>query len=213
MKGAIDKPPAETFLVDVGCSLGGVVAHFHGVGYKAMGVDLNADYIAYSQRIHGLDLRQGTLATLDLERTPDTVAYCQVFEHVLDPVAELEALARIDGPETCVYIEVPGIRNLFWGGNHMDFLRLLQNAHVWHFSQRSLTNLCRRAGWVRVVGDERVRSLFRFDPRLNRNVFENDYADALAWLAMSERLRKLYPSALMRWASHVVRSCSKALGR
>lgn len=213
VNGAIDKPSAETFLVDVGCSLGGVVAHFHEAGYKAMGVELNAEYVAYGRRIHGLDLRQGTLATLDLEHTPDIVIYCQVFEHVLDPVAELEALARIAGPQTFVYIEVPGIRNLFLGGYHMDFLRLLQNAHVWHFSLRSLTNLCRRAGWARVVGDERVRALYRFDPALNRNLFENDYEAARAWLATSEQLRKFYPTALMRWAARVVRSGSRVLGR
>lgn len=70
---------------------------------------------------------------------------------------------------TLIYIEVPGIFKLehAYNGNLSLFL---QNAHLYHFSLRTLQNLMTARGFELVSGTEFIRSIFKFT-----NKYSNEF--------------------------------------
>src|SRR5690606_37611849 len=137
---------------------------------------------------HGLDLRAGSLSDLELPRPADLVIYSHVLEHIPDVRDELRRIRSLLAPGGLLYVEVPSarhIRRAYRG----DFLRLLQNAHTFHFTLRSLRNLLLAEGFECLQGDETVRAVFRASETAASEPIRNDYEDMLAFLRRAERLR------------------------
>ncbi|HRJ41999.1 MAG TPA: class I SAM-dependent methyltransferase [Caldilineaceae bacterium] len=153
------RPPADYFVLEVGCGSGGVVKYFQEQGCRVKGIDLGEEYLLHGRQKHGLDLTPGTLADLALEEAPDVIIYSHVMEHILDPTAELALVRHHLAPGGLLCIEVPGVRFVQHAYDG-DFLRMLQNAHTFHFTLQSLTNLLGVNGFMRLAGDELVRGIF-----------------------------------------------------
>jgi len=184
---ALPAEPRSSFVVEVGCGAGGILGAFQSRGYTCCGLDIASARLEYGRTRHGLDLRAETLVEAELPRAPDLVIYSHVLEHVLDVGEELGRLREVLAPDGTVYIEVPGVKRLDLVYEH-DFLRYLQNAHVHHFSLRTLTNLLEKHGFERVAGDERARSAFRVSGR-SATGWRSDVDDALAALRVAEQAR------------------------
>lgn len=181
------------FVLEVGCGAGGSLHYFREKGYRVKGIDLGESYIEYGKRKYNLDLSIGTINTLDLDEIPDVIIYCHVLEHILTPNIELKKCHSILSDTGLLYIEIPGVKNLL-NSYKMDFLMLLQNAHTYHFSLRSLNNLLTRNGFELIAGDETVKSVFGKVQNVNSpKQIENEYSNMMAYLHKVERLRKLYP--------------------
>ena len=194
--------------MEVGCGAGGILAAFRDRGFDVQGLDVAADRLAYGRERHRLDLVAGTLAEVEPGRRPDLVIYSHVLEHVLDVGGELDRLRGVLAPGGIVYLEVPGIKRLD-AGYEDDFLRYLQNAHCYHFSLVTLTNLLAGHGFERLAGDELVRSAFRLSDRpaaasqawQARPAWQDDRVAVLGALAEAERQRRaLHPKAALRGA-------------
>lgn len=163
-------------VLEVGCSSGGILQYFKEKGNSVFGFDLNKFYIDYGVN-QGLHLQVATLDTISLPWEPDIVIYSHTLEHILDPVKELMKLKQLCN-KAYLYVELPGIKNLRNSYNQ-DFLEYLQNAHVFHFSLRTLRNTLSSAGWTLIKGDEYIRSIFSPSDSC---FFESDYIDALSFL-------------------------------
>ena len=89
----------------------------------------------------------------------------------------------------------------------------MQNAHTYHFTLRSLSNVLAANGFSLVTGDEYVRAVFRKCAiPADRDVFQSDFADVMNYLRFTERARFCYylrPSLLFR----PVKLLKKALRR
>jgi SAM-dependent methyltransferase len=173
-------PAKGSLVLEVGCGTGAGLTYFRDQGYQIVGCDLSREIIEKGRERYDLPLFAGTLAELSLERRPDLVIYCHVFEHLVDPYKELAMLERHLNPETLIYIEMPGLKKDF--GNK---LRFLKGAHVFHFSRRSLENMLGKAGFALVSGDESIRAVFRRRPGFTFDL-KNDYSAALYYLIRSE---------------------------
>jgi SAM-dependent methyltransferase len=195
--GVFEKPPSETLVVDIGCSHGGVLRAFQEAGFQTMGMDLNDDYLSYGREKYGLDLRLGNLLSASLSRAPDLMLYCQVFEHVADPRAELAAVHSVITDETKLYVEVPGVHNLI-PAYHMDFLRLLQNAHVYHYTARTFSNLFSSCGFRALAMNNQIQGVFEIAAASNGAELESDYDDVMRWLRRADRLERFYPTSIVR---------------
>jgi 2-polyprenyl-3-methyl-5-hydroxy-6-metoxy-1,4-benzoquinol methylase len=182
-------PTPRGYILDVGCGAGGTTAYFQDQGYRVVGVDIGEEYLMYGVK-QGLDLRQGTIHDLLVPSRPDLVLYADVLEHILEPASELVALHRLSPGS--VYIGMPSIKILSHLNKYrMDFLQLLQNAHVWHFTLRSLTNLMAVNRFQLIVGTEMIQSVFQ--PVDVTKQWVTDYEAILKYLQQLERLRLLYP--------------------
>lgn len=182
-----DKP----FVLEIGCGAGGILQYFKERGFDVKGIDLGASYIKYGIE-KGLDLETGFLKDLKIDRQPDLVIYSHVVEHLLDPNEEMSLVASLISPSSCLYIEVPGLRNLERPYKY-DFLRYLQNAHTYHFTAISLSNLLKKNGFTEVISTEFVRSIFR--KKLNKESIsiENDFEKTKKYLSDLEDERKKLP--------------------
>jgi 2-polyprenyl-3-methyl-5-hydroxy-6-metoxy-1,4-benzoquinol methylase len=196
----------KMFILEVGCGAGGILQYFKEMGCRVKGLDLGDSYIQFGKKQYDLDLSVGTIKTVYLNSSPDLIIYSHVLEHVLLPNDELERVRNILSDTGILYIEVPGVKNLMHR-YEMDFLRLLQNAHTYHFTKRSLENLLRRNGFEMVLGNESIFSVSKKNPSWSASLeFESDYSGVLEYLHKVERLRKFYPISTYR-----IRQLSKSI--
>ena len=142
-------------IVEIGAGAGGVLKYFADLGHPTFGVDLDPACVKFANE-NGVEVQVGTLdRVIQHQKRPGLVIYCHVFEHLLDPVAELIRLRGILAEDGIVYIEVPGIR-FIPSSYGMDFLGYLQNAHTCHFTLRTLSHCAKKAGFDLIYGDEKI---------------------------------------------------------
>lgn len=171
------------FIVELGTGAGGILQYFKEKNNEVYGVDLGSEYIEFGKQ-KGLNLEVGTIDKLySLKKKPDVVIYSHIVEHLLNPVNELKKLKRLLKQDSLLYIEVPGLKNLYDSYNQ-DFLKYLQNAHTYHFTLNSLTNCAKKAGFSLLSGDEFIHSVFKAG-NADKN-YKSDYESAFAFLKKLE---------------------------
>ena len=174
-------------IVEIGCGAGGILQYFKEKGNYVYGVDLGSEYIEFGRDNYDLNIETGTIDNIDITWTPDIVIYSHALEHILDPVGELITLKSICSPNTYLYVELPGVKNLTHS-YEMNLLKSLQNAHTYYFTLTTLKNVLRKAGWDFVCGNEIIYSIFK--PSSNKEVkYESDYDDVLSFLRRMEFYR------------------------
>jgi SAM-dependent methyltransferase len=191
LKKFLKKRPEELLALEIGCGAAGILAYFRDAGLQAVGLDVDEKHIDYGRKTYNLDLRVGNLSQCRLEKRPDLVIMSHVLEHLLDPNKDLSIVRSLIHPEGLIYIEVPGVRNLTFIYNDMDFLRYIQISHTYHFSLSTLTNLLNKNGFEFVQGQEKIRSVFK--PGGKSLVFLNDYRRQMRYLHWLERGRRFLP--------------------
>lgn len=203
------------FVLEIGCGAGGILHYFREKGCRVKGIDLGESYIEYGKNQYDLDLSVGTVNTLDLDVSPDLIIYSQVLEHILMPNDELRKVHDILSDAGLLYIAIPGVKNLL-NSYDTDFLKLLQNAHTYHFTLASLKNLLARNGFELLTGDETVNSVFRKgrNGELSKEI-ENEYSSVMIYLQKVELLRRIYPIPrykLMKLPKSMIVKTLKAIG-
>lgn len=145
-------------LLDIGCG-GGVFAHTFMrlcAGWRAFGVEPTATFAELARRRAGMTVVTGmySSALFDGQKF-DLITANQVLEHVPDPAAFLRGLRSRMSADGLFYLETPHVSDL----SHLpeDHDRFLMQ-HLSMFSQASLTNVCRQAGFD-IVAVERQRTL------------------------------------------------------
>lgn len=174
------------FIVELGTGAGGILQYFKEKNNEVYGVDLDSEYIEFGKQ-KGLNLEVGTIDKLySLRKKPDVVIYSHIVEHLLNPVNDMKKLKRLLNQDGLLYIEVPGVKNLY-DSYSQNFLKYLQNAHTYHFTLNSLTNCAKKAGFKMLSGDEFIHSVFK-KGNADKN-YKSDYALALAFLKKLEKDR------------------------
>jgi SAM-dependent methyltransferase len=184
-------------VLEVGCGAGGILGWFRERGYRVLGVDLGAEYVAFGREGHGLPLFEGDaetgIALLAADGTrPDLVIYEQVLEHVTDPLAELRRVRQCLPAHGHLFVGVPGLRNI---ARHYDsdVLRYLQLPHLSHFDLTSLQAVALEAGLALRSGTESVHAVFgpaRAAAKARRPDPPNDTLRRLKHLERTRALRE-----------------------
>ncbi len=142
---------------DIGCATGGVLMPFAERGARTMGCDYSLDYLERGRQA-GLNLLHGDATSLSGFGPADLVIARHVLEHCPDPLCELRAWDSLLRTGGYLYIEVPSV--LMSYEVYGDFARFLQNAHLYHFTLRTLECLLSEIGYMLVKGNQTVRALF-----------------------------------------------------
>lgn len=176
----------DKFVVEIGTGAGGILQKFQNEGNRVLGVDYGHEYIEYGKK-KNLNLKVGSIEILEQEKEkPDIVILSHVVEHFLEPIQILTRIRNLLNKESLVYIEVPGIKNLE-NSYEQDFLKYLQNAHVYHFTLDTLKNCCCKAGLLCLKGNEIINSIFKTGE--DNNNLENSFDDTINYLKRIERMR------------------------
>ena len=180
----------DKVVVEIGVGSGGILKYFKDKGCRVYGVDFDEKYLDYG-RNQGLELYFGSINEL-IKRNikADLIIYSHVLEHIIDLKKELRYIRKIMKKQGSVYIEVPGIKNLE-KNYELDFLKYLQNAHVYNFSLDSLKNLFLLNGFELIKGNENIDSLFRQAGERDRELkYTNDYRKVIDYLIRLEKKRR-----------------------
>jgi SAM-dependent methyltransferase len=143
-------------LLDIGCG-GGVFIHTfleNCARWTGAGVEPTPAFAELAGRRLGQPVVAGSYRPgLFAPRRFDLVTINQVLEHVVDPIRFLVNVRRDLADGGVVYLEVPDV---------LDFASLepthdrFHMQHLWIFSEASLTNVCRRAGYAVVALDRQL---------------------------------------------------------
>jgi len=177
------------FIVEIGTGAGGALQYFKEKGNDVYGIDIGSEYINFG-KAKNLNIEEGSIDKLGgLERSPDIVIYADVVEHLLDPIDEFRKLRNFLDVKSLVYVGTPGIKNLA-NAYSRDFLKLLQNAHVYYFTLTTLNNCLMKAMFGLVAGNEKIQAIYKITSRESDSI--NDYKPTTNFLKRIERTRPFY---------------------
>jgi SAM-dependent methyltransferase len=143
--------PPGLRLLDVGCSVGYLVAAARERGFRAHGLDGSAAAVAVGRATLGVELRPGRIETAAVERaSQDVVVLNHVLEHLPEPRAVLDAAHDWLTPGGWLLIGLPNFSSPIarWAGTR--WAGLLLDQHIWHFTPAALGRLVASAGFVRI---------------------------------------------------------------
>ena len=146
----LGKPPAQTRLVDIGCSRGQFVGYAAEAGYIAEGVEPAPD-IAAAARALGLNVRTGLLEAQRFEAaTFDAASLFEVVEHLREPLPLLRECHRILKPGGLLLISTGNAAS--WSvaamGARWDYFHIEKDGgHISFFNPVSMGLLAKNAGF------------------------------------------------------------------
>ncbi|MDY0313543.1 MAG: class I SAM-dependent methyltransferase [Bacteroidales bacterium] len=187
-------------ILEVGCGAGGILSVFKENGHNITGIDLGEEYLNYGKEKHKLNLIKTSLKDIDENYKADIIIYSHVFEHILNLEKELNTIKEHLKENGIIYIEVPGIKYVH-KTYEMNFLKYLQNAHVYHFSLNSLSRILQKNNFNLVYGDEQIRTIFKLKIDIEDKVFKNEYSTVLEYLTKIEKMRvfNIFRFKKIRW--------------
>ena len=135
-------------VLELGAGAGWNLVAFQAAGFQVKGWDYS-EQLTRLGRSKGIPMSRGGIAEAITEGSRyDAIILNHVLEHLLEPVAVLSKLHGLLNPGGCLYIGVPAT----------DFPSrgLLQSAHVYYFTDRTLSHYLARAGWIagRIVHED-----------------------------------------------------------
>lgn len=133
-------PGASVF--EVGSGIGCAVKQFELAGHRAAGIEPGEGFQRYSRQQLRADVRLGTLQDLVCRPAHDLVLLVHVLEHLRSPREALERIHGVLRPGGLLYVEVPN-----FGLPHAAPRRIFHFAHIYNFTDRTLTALAGAAGF------------------------------------------------------------------
>jgi SAM-dependent methyltransferase len=146
----LNNAPAETRVVDIGCSRGQFVGFAAAAGFQAEGVEPAPD-IATAARALGLNVRTGLLEEQHFaDATFDAASLFEVVEHLREPLPLLNECRRILKPGGVLLISTGNAAS--WTvaamGARWDYFHIEKDGgHISFFNPQSLATLARNAGF------------------------------------------------------------------
>lgn len=174
---------------EIGCGAGGILEAFRQNGNEVFGCDYGESYIDFGKKM-GLNLVTGDSANLAKFGTADIIILNHTLEHMTKPQVELACIKKLLKPKGILYIALPGIYSIHdtYRGNLMSYL---QNAHVWYFTLKTLTEMLSKAGFKLLFGNEIIMSAFTIDNSHEKTELEHPER-VMKYLAKTKRLRWYY---------------------
>lgn len=146
---------AGSSVAEIGCGAGWNLIPYSTRGCRVVGWDVDDGYLALG-RARGLDLRHGLLSAASSSGEQfDLVVLSHVLEHLLDPIADLNALKLLLSANGLLSIEVPSA----FATARME--RYFQNAHTWSFVPETLRAVMEHAGWECIAMNGVIESIWR----------------------------------------------------
>jgi 2-polyprenyl-3-methyl-5-hydroxy-6-metoxy-1,4-benzoquinol methylase len=134
---------AKSKLLDVGCAYGFLVDEACKAGAEAEGVDYSESASRYAQTVLGRKVTLGNLHAINFPAEHfDAVTSVGSIEHLNDPVAMVEEIARITKPGGLFVVTTLNTKSL------IRIFRFKPPEHLYYFSHRSLALLLESKGFA-----------------------------------------------------------------
>lgn len=132
-------------LLDVGCANGAFVLRAHDMGFEADGLEPNVTMAAWAREKTG---RPIYTTWAEVPTRYHILTLHDVFEHVVDPVAELARLRGYLYDGGRVVIDVPDADDPRRQLPDMAWHHYRPEQHLWHWTEATLRPVLQRQGFV-----------------------------------------------------------------
>lgn len=171
-------------VLEIGCADGGNIAAFNEAGYTGTGIDLSHSYVEYGKR-KGLDLYCSDATSFAQSgKQFDVIVLNHVLEHFTDLERELSTISCLMKDSGYLFVAVPGVKYMTFGAYDRDFLKMLQNAHIFNFTKDTLCQTMKKYGFDSVFANEAVYALFK--KGIPESSFSDHYTDNMDYLKCIE---------------------------
>lgn len=134
-------------VLDVGCGPGHLLARFQREGWSCVGTEIAAGAASIPRERYGLDVRVGNVQDLALpEASFDAVVSWHSLEHMNDPSAALDEIARVLTRGGVALISVPNFSSLEAQARPSAWFHLDVPRHLCHFPAPVLRAQLERRG-------------------------------------------------------------------
>lgn len=184
-------------ILDVGCGPGHMLAALQDLGWEVEGLEVSEQAASVARERYGLPMHVGSMA--DLVGTSygfDVITMWDVLEHVRDPNRVVEGVYSLLNGNGMLIIRVPNIGSLEARLFNKHWTGLDVPRHLYHFSERSLSQLLSRRGF-RIAHKRRLAAM-ETTRRMLRNMLVTGRAGHLfpGWLVIGAAI-VVAPAALL----------------
>ncbi len=136
-------------LLEIGCAAGSFLDAAARAGWLPVGVELSKSAAAYAREQRGLDVRAGTMSTVDFGSDRfDVAVMLDVIEHVYDPAQLLREVRDVLVPGGALLVMTPNVRSLGARWLQSEWEAFAPGDHLWLFDCVSLPRLCTQSGFA-----------------------------------------------------------------
>jgi SAM-dependent methyltransferase len=149
--------PRRGRLLEIGCSMGFLLAKFRQDGWEVEGIEPNKGYCQFIEEYHGIKASPTILEEANWpDASVDVVVMLHVIEHVPDPHHTLEEIFRVLKPGGCLVVETPRYDSLMFKMLRHRERSVSCDGHIYFFTTETLREMCLRVGFqfqfVKYVG-------------------------------------------------------------
>lgn len=139
-------------MLEIGCGNGSLLRSATGAGWRAFGIDFDANAIAAAQTIPNVEAAVGDLLSMSFgENMFDAIVMNNVIEHLPAPHQVFRECQRILRPGGRLVMVTPNIRSLGYRQYGQDWRGLEAPRHLHIFSPGTLAAFARSAQFERVA--------------------------------------------------------------
>jgi SAM-dependent methyltransferase len=149
--------PKRGRLLEIGCSMGFLLAKFREDGWDVEGIEPNKGYCEFVGEYHGIKATPTILEEANWpDASVDVVVIIHVIEHVPDPLHTLEEIFRVLKPGGSLVIETPRYDSLMFKLLKHRERSVSCDGHIYFFTTETLREMGLKAGFkfqfVKYVG-------------------------------------------------------------
>ena len=156
-------------ILEIGTGAGGILKKFMDIGKRVHGLDYGTEYIEFGVS-KSIPLKVGGLESLEEGQKFDLIILSHILEHIVEPREFLDKLKPYLTDEGFLYIEVPSIERTNRLIGKYDLRTYWENAHVVHFTIKTLKQLLEHSGYRYIKHDPLIRSVFKFDGKADQSL-------------------------------------------
>jgi 2-polyprenyl-3-methyl-5-hydroxy-6-metoxy-1,4-benzoquinol methylase len=139
-------------LLEAGCGAGFFLAAAARAGWQVTGIELSDEAARFAAGQLGLDIRQQPVEHAAIEPGSfDAAAMFDVIEHLFEPRAVLQAIARSLAPDGALVISTPNLDSASRLLLGMDWAVLSPLEHTYYFTEHTLRRLLEATGFDRIA--------------------------------------------------------------
>lgn len=140
--------PQRGRLLEIGCSMGFLLAKFREDGWDVRGIEPNRGYCDFIRDYHGIE---ASSTILEDAETPDdfydVVVMLHVIEHVPDPLGTLREIYRVLKPGGTLVLETPRYDSLMFRLLRHRERSVSCDGHIYFFTTTTLREIGEKAGF------------------------------------------------------------------
>jgi len=141
--------PDRGRLLEIGCSMGFLLAKFREDGWSVEGIEPNRGYCEFIAEHHGIEASPTILEEAERPANSyDVVVMLHVIEHLPDPLGTMREIFRVLKPGGTLVMETPRYDSLMFKLLRHRERSISCDGHIYFFTTATLREMAEKAGFA-----------------------------------------------------------------